>query len=341
MRHIAIVGTAPSCRDIAPWDDKSIDFWVCSPGNAYGAVKRCTVWFEIHSIAEMIAPENQAWSYPYFKWLKEQTFPIYMQEKNDYVPGAIVFPYKEMIKRAGTRNWFSSSPAWMMCKAEAEMTEGDQLSIFGIDMCADQEHYTGQKAGLIYWIERLQSKGIKVTIPLESCLGAPTPLYGYNESSRFGRRMNVIMRQISGRAANAANQLQSSAIEKAFCDGAIEQLKYIIRTWVDGESDAELDIEAAAGSYVAKTAPAWPAPKIGSNELPDPAKMPVEKVGSLLVPAEFKPKSFFPADEPPIPPQPLAGQAANGAHKPKRGRSSKPAQRGKNAPRASGRAAGA
>lgn len=309
MRHIGIVGTAPSCRDIAPWDDKSIDFWVCSPGNAYGVCKRVTVWFEIHSLVEMTAPENKAWSVPYFKWLRDQPFPVYMQEKNDYVPNAIVFPYKKMIEFAGTRNWFTSTPAFMLCKCEMELTEGDEVSIFGIDMCADQEHYTGQKAGLIYWIERLQKKGINVTIPLESCLGAPVPVYGYNESSRFGRRLNVIMRMLNDRAAHAGNTVQNAAIEQAFCNGAIEQLKYFIRTWVDGANDAEIDvadIEKHVATFVDRAkANIWPKPD--QAEI-DPHKMrTVLSPGGVHVPKsafeadKYVPRSAFPEDRPTVP----------------------------------------
>lgn len=257
MRKIAIIGTAPASRAVTPWDDASWDLWICSPGNMNN-VKRATVWFELHSIVEMQAEENRAWSVNYLNWLKVQQFPVYMQEPNDWVPQAAVFPYKKMIAHFGTRNWFTSSPAWMMAFAIYQMTAGDELGIFGVDMAAPQEYYTMQKGGLIYWIERAQSLGIKVTIPLESCLGMPTPLYGYSESSRFGRRMNV-MHNLTNQSLAALQQQQANIGHQiAFHQGAIEAQAYFMRTALDGENDAEIDTPEARTVIAAAAEQKWP-----------------------------------------------------------------------------------
>jgi hypothetical protein len=258
MKKIAIIGTAPASRAVTPWDDPSWDIWVCSAGNQ-GQVKRVTCWFEIHSLVEMRAAENAAWSAPYFAFLKQQTFPVYMQEPCDEVPGAIVFPYKKLIKHFGTRNWFTSTPAWMMAFAIYQMTAGDELGIFGVDMAASQEYYTMQKGGLIYWIEKAQSLGIKVTIPMESCLGMPTPLYAYSESTRFGRRMNVMSRLTNESMQQLQAQQNNIVQQIAFHQGAKEVQDYIIRTMIDGEADAEIDTITEATKIIADKAQAkWP-----------------------------------------------------------------------------------
>jgi hypothetical protein len=256
MRKIAIIGTAPASRAVTPFDDASWDIWVCSPGNM-NQVKRATVWFELHSLVEMQAEENRGWSVGYLGWLKAQQFPVYMQEPNDWVPQATIFPYKKLITHFGTRNWFTSSPAWMLAFAIYQMTAGDELGIFGVDMAAAQEYYTMQKGGLIYWIERAQALGIKVTIPMESCLGMPTPLYGYSESSRFGRRMNVMHKLTSESMANLQQQHNNIAQQIAFHQGALESQAYFMRTALDGLDDAEID-HAEARTVISKAETTWP-----------------------------------------------------------------------------------
>ena len=106
---VAIIGTVPTSRNLAPYNDPSWEIWACSAGNSQTqAPPRITRWFEIHSILAMTGEEHRSWSLKYLEWLKAQEFPVYMQEKNDYVPNAIVFPYKRMIELFG-RAWFTSS----------------------------------------------------------------------------------------------------------------------------------------------------------------------------------------------------------------------------------------
>lgn len=264
MKKIAIIGTAPASRAVAPFSDMSWDIWACSAGNQ-NMLSRVTCWFELHAMVEMRAQENVGWSAPYFQWLKAQGFPTYMQEPNDEVPRSIIFPHKKLIEHFGTRNWFTSTPAWMMAFAIYQMTAGDELGIFGVDMAAPQEYYTMQKGGLIYWIERAQALGIKVTVPMESCLGMPTPLYGYNEASRFGRRMNVMTRLTADSVAQLQQQHTNIAQQIAFHQGAAEVQAYITRTMVDGFADAELDIADMTKVVSWKAAALWPAEGKGTT----------------------------------------------------------------------------
>lgn len=279
MRKIAILGTAPASRAVAPLDDTSWDIWVCSPGNM-NQVRRATVWFEIHSLVEMQAEENRPWSVSYLNWLKAQQFPVYMQEPNDWVPQAAIFPYKKLVAHFGTRNWFTSSPAWMMAFAIYQMTAGDELGIFGVDMAAPQEYYSMQKGGLIYWIERAQALGIKVTIPMESCLGMPTPLYGYSESSRFGRRMNVMTKLTTESLQNLQNQQANIAHQIAFHQGAIEAQSYFMRTALDGLDDAEIDV-AEARTVFATAEKKWPSDGKGTTFAMSPEGLLVPKTNGM------------------------------------------------------------
>lgn len=249
---VCLLGTAPSSRLTAPFDDESYEIWVCSAGNSQAAApKRITKWFELHAICDMVGVENKGWSIPYYAWLRDQKFPVYMQEKNDYVPQAIVFPYRKLTERFGPNkekhlaNWFTSSIAWMWAYALTMMHEGDEVAVFGVDMAAAEEAYTAQKAGLHRFVELSYEMGVKVTIPFESCLGKTLPLYGYSEATPMGRKMQWRRHEMKSIRASLDNEIQQKMLQRAFFDGAIEGVEYDIRTWPDG-MDADLDIEDGA-----------------------------------------------------------------------------------------------
>src|SRR5882724_13388828 len=64
---IALIGTAPSSRMLAPYNDPSWTIWACSPGNM-NALPRVNVWFELHS--NLLWPEHESYGKPYIEWLK-------------------------------------------------------------------------------------------------------------------------------------------------------------------------------------------------------------------------------------------------------------------------------
>ena len=109
---VALIGTAPSSRMLAPYTDPSWKIWGCSPGNM-NALPRVDAWFELHS--NLLWPEHESYGKPYIEWLKQQTFPIYMQDQS-LVPNATVFPKNEMVAEFKDR-FFTSSFTWMMALA--------------------------------------------------------------------------------------------------------------------------------------------------------------------------------------------------------------------------------
>ncbi len=243
---VAILGTVPNSRCIAPYDDPSWDIWCCSGGNSQSAAPpRVTEWFEIHSLVDLHAPENQSWYPQYAKWLNEQKFTVWMQEKNEDIPRAQVFPRRPLMERFGPNktmtNWFTSSPAWMFGFAIHRGYKS--IGVFGVDMAAAEEHYTGQKAGLLRWFEIGRELGVKVHVPLESTLAFHYPLYGYAESSRAGRALLVRENELKIQIANLERQWQMASNQIAAYRGSLEQVIFDRRTYVSGIHDAEIDEE--------------------------------------------------------------------------------------------------
>lgn len=254
MTRVAIVGTAPSSRNLAPYSDTSWEIWGCSGANA-GNLPRISAWFEMHSLVDMTGEENRSWSLGYYAWLKQQTFPIFMIEKNDLVPQAKVYPRNEMLDEFGP-NWFTSTVAWMM--AYAIKNGATEIGLFGIDMAADIEHYSAQRSGCVRFIEIARERGIKVSVPLESSLDHHPPLYGYSEATPMGRRLNVVKHLIMTQRNEVVAAKRSAEMREAYLNGAIEQLESMIREWTDGSDIPVLleTIEAEANKAPANKAPA-------------------------------------------------------------------------------------
>lgn len=265
---VAIVGTAPTSKMMAPYKDDSWQIWACSMGNM-NQLPRVNVWFEIHAMSELMAPDQAGTFEPFIAWLKEksdaQVFDVVMQEFNQQVPKAIPYPLKEMLKLFG-HNWFTSSVAYMMAVAIARGAA--EIGLFGVDMAADQEHYSAQRAGCTRFIEIAEERGIKVTVPYESCLKTETPLYGYWEGTPFGRRLISSRKLVEQNLSQVNAQLAGLRDRQNYFNGAIEQLKYFERTWTDG---AELDLnmggleamQAAAEAKAAEAGHTGPLPGAG------------------------------------------------------------------------------
>src|SRR5262245_15109338 len=139
---VALIGTAPSSRLLAPFSDPSWKIWACSPGNM-NTIPRWDAWFEVHG--NLLWPECKAYGEPYLAWLKQLKTPLYMQDQS-LVPNALTFPKGELLKEFGPY-FFTSSFTWMM--AFAIMQGAKEVALYGIDM-ASHDEYIIQRPGAYY-----------------------------------------------------------------------------------------------------------------------------------------------------------------------------------------------
>lgn len=295
VTKVAIIGTAPYHRQLAPYDDHEWEIWACSPGNRR-ALPRVTRWFELHGVDDCKGPENADWNKDYFDWLNTQSFPVYMQEPNDLVPQCRVFPIKAWLREFGNfgRMAATSSIAYMIGFAVMERAEA--VAIFGVDMADQSERYTHQKPGLWIMMELARMRGVQVLTPLSSCLAQKPPLYGYAEASRFGRKMLVREHTLQADLANASADLERALRRKEYLSGQLDAVTYVRGTFVDGEHDADLEVEETIGQVGGETVSAlhprgtsvdFSRVTITGDEL-NPATMPVRDIGKgVLVPESF------------------------------------------------------
>ena len=225
---VALIGTAPSSRMLAPFDDPSWKIWACSPGNM-NALPRVDAWFEIHG--NMMWPENKHYGEPYLAWLRQQTFPIYMQSKQ-WIPSAIPLPMRELVDEFGPY-FFTSSFAWMMALA---MKQGaKKIALYGIDM-ASRDEYILQRPGAYFFFNEAKKRGIEMSAPHESDIMMPPALYGFSEMTLMGRKLLARKKEVTDRLTALRQQRDQAAQQVTYLEGALEDNDYTISIFGGAQS---------------------------------------------------------------------------------------------------------
>lgn len=221
---VALVGTAPSSRMLAPFGDPTWKIWACSPGNM-NVLPRADIWFELHG--NLHWPENAHYGMPYVDWLKRLTIPLFMQS-TEYCPNATPFPYEEMTKEFG-KDFFTSSFAWMM--AYAIHSGAKEIALFGIDM-ASRDEYILQRPGFYFFKHVAEQRGIKVSAPNESDIMQPPGLYGFSEVRPFGRKVLAREKELRDRINGMIAERDKLNHNITYLQGALEDLDYIKSIWI-------------------------------------------------------------------------------------------------------------
>ena len=247
---IALLGTAPASMRKAPYGDPSWLCWGCSPG-LYPVAPRVDAWFEVHRWEPPVIgkPDQQVpWFSPeYCMWMAQLKCPVWMQEKIPEIPNSQQLPHEQLVKKYG-HFFFTSSLAWMSAMAieailvnrklieagdsRAIKTDRDAIGYWGVDMAADEEQYTGQKSGCQFFATLAASLGIEIVVPPESDLMIPRPLYGISEGTHRHIKLTARYNELQSRRAQAANALQMAQMSLHSLDGALDDMKYHLNTWV-------------------------------------------------------------------------------------------------------------
>lgn len=220
---IALVGTAPSSRMLAPFNDPTWQIWGCSPGNM-NVLPRYDAWFEVHS--NLLWPAYESYGRPYIEWLKTLKCPVYMQNNID-VPNATVFPWQDLTKEFG-EDFFTSSFAWMMAYAMAKGAK--EIGLFGIDM-ASRDEYILQRPGFYFFRHEAKKRGIKVTAPNESDIMQSPALYAISDSTPFARKILAREEEIKGRLGAMIAERDKLIHNITYLQGAMEDLDYVKAIW--------------------------------------------------------------------------------------------------------------
>lgn len=221
MTKIALVGSAPSSRNLAPFNDPSWEIWTCSPSNI--DLPRSEAFFEIHAMDTMVRDPALT---VFLAWLRKHP-KLYLQKPHPQFPNALAYPKDEMVAKYGPY-FFTSSLSYMFALAIEQ--KPTHIGMWGVDMTAGEE-YAYQRPGCQFFIQKARDLGIEVVIPFESDVAAPAPQYGFRELNPFYRKLFVRKQELEGRYYNAIAR-KNAAHEESLClQGAIEDINYMIDTW--------------------------------------------------------------------------------------------------------------
>jgi hypothetical protein len=221
---IAIVGTAPGSKFLAPFHDPSWTIWACSPGNIN--IPRWDAWFEMHTLdQEPFLTERRCTDY--LEWLKAQTGKIYIRRPWPFLPKAHVLPIFA-IERKFPPALLTSTVAWMLAFAILEEPPED-IGIWGVDMATDSE-WGHQRIGCQALIWEARRRGIKVFVPPESELDVVSSTYG-SRKSPMEIKLELRRREAQIQRDNAERLVDQNTALIHHIDGFMDGMEYVRKTW--------------------------------------------------------------------------------------------------------------
>jgi hypothetical protein len=209
MKKLAIVGTHPATRGLAPFDDPDYEIWVFNeaiPGRADWCKRMPDADFNMHK------PEGYQWvgyaDKSGWTWLQSnKDVIVWMLETDERVPMGRKYPLDNICKMYLSRidhgpeqfRYFTSSVCYALALALYQNYK--DVTIYGVEMETSAE-YVYQRDGISLWIGIATQHGVTVHLP-ESCALMSAPLYGYDEetsmigSEQFEDRCNQLAPEIS------------------------------------------------------------------------------------------------------------------------------------------------
>ena len=216
-KAVAIVGSHPVTRALAPYDKKHIDIWAFNEAGSQGWLKRWDVLFQLHLPPIWKNPKNLN-DPGHYEWLQQEydeTKIIYMQDQYPDVPNSVKYPLDEICdallpalkRRKGKRgydlvDYFTSSVPYAIALAIYQGYE--QIQIYGVEMMTQTE-YNGQRAGVMFWLGVALGRGIEVVVQESSTLFKGLR-YGYEGDIVLHRQFFETMSVHISRSGQAAQK---------------------------------------------------------------------------------------------------------------------------------------
>lgn len=217
---IAIVGTASTSVDDAPWKDESWQIW--SLGRNSESCPRFNQWFELHTKDVLIAAKALDNRLPFLKACGNR---LIVGHKWDELPEAQMYPWAAIIHLFGT--YLTSSLAEMLALAITQ--NPTEIGMWGVDMVCPDE-YAHQRSCCEYLLGIAKGKGIKITIAKESPLLRGTRVYGL-EDAGFSREIIDRKAELTAELRKDKAQLSQIQEDYAFKRGVLSVLSDLETRW--------------------------------------------------------------------------------------------------------------
>lgn len=190
LKTVAIVGLAPSTRELCVQEPEGVEVWSLNQGHAIfppEVMARMTRWFQVHPWEEMVARQNQREKH--LEWLASTTIPVYLEELHpEAVPSGVRYPYEEVCADLGT-DYLTSAIAFML--ALAIHGRFQVIKLYGFEMAYGTEYFD-QRPCLEYLAGIARGRGITVWTP-DSC-----PLF---KGQRYAKTVMIPSTKVAMRMA--------------------------------------------------------------------------------------------------------------------------------------------
>ncbi len=276
ISKICIVGFADGHRDLAPWDDNTMEFWGLNRLHMVlqNRVPKFDRWFELHSLQKFYLDNNDT---VHAAFLHDFKGPVYIRP-NDAdlmdIPAAVPYPIEKIMGMFG--GYFTNSVSWILALAIMELApaaaafqadpknvEAPELHVFGVDMAQDTlqtAEYGEQRPSCEYFLGWATAMGILITLPEGSDLLKASHLYGFDDTDPMRGKHQARLVELAGRRAAMQAQLDQGDAERAKLVAGVNQLQgaeqdeqYWLRNLMPSEEVApsddkpEITLEVLAG----------------------------------------------------------------------------------------------
>ena len=220
---IAVMGSAPSSRKLAPFQDLNWEIWCCSPPNF--DLPRVDKWFEIHDLNRKLGNPQNA---PFTQHLATHPW-VYLYKEDPRIQNGKIFPWE---KYAAKYPHFalSSQVGWMLAHAIEQKPE--KIGLWGVDMSAESE-YGHQRSGcqFFFWYMKHYTD-IELFLPPQCDVGEEPALYGVREHWPQWQKYQARLKELNDRMAKARAAVEQNERVADTLKGALDDMQYHDNTWV-------------------------------------------------------------------------------------------------------------
>jgi hypothetical protein len=256
-KKLAIVGSHPATRHLAPYDDPSFEIWLFNESAMKPEVyKRWDSVLQIHK-EEVYASLTNWVNKDHWAWLQEDHGPdkrIFMQDADLRVPNSVRYPLEDVLALV-PYHYLRSSPA--IALALAIYLGYQEIWLYGSELTSNTE-YGYQACNYAFWIGFAHGRGIDLHLECWHSEFYEQPLYGYEGEPQLDREYFIARVSEHGQAARhnekalvqAKSKLEDAMLKSDFEKTGSLSLEVEEAAMVTGESVGAL---SEAERYAART----------------------------------------------------------------------------------------